>query len=456
MDSKRKVLWKEGLFLTQQHFQAENQYHEGTARFFTKSLTEFYWGIYQVNLDLDAISNGQFQVKSLQAIMKDGTLLRCPDIDQVPPMRTINDVFTPDKSFLTVYIGLPKERDLYPNVIGSESQSEEHARYIACVQSVNDYVSGSKSREIEFISLKPEIRFEGETSDNYDLLPIARLVLKAGGRPALDDDYMPPSLALDAYPGGNRIADSMYGQVNALVKNLLPKMTYQNDGKLKLTIADLTNYFQLRELLEALSDFQHFYDYPNSHPYSFYRTLSQLTAKLSLLFGNLKNENAYQMPSYKHDMPASSLKELHHTLIEIFDKMEHPASNEIQLVEDKSNEGIWRGDLSSHAFHRGDEFYLLAKSAVGDEAFTRNFPLACKISAPQRINNLIIHAVSGVELQRVSHPPQTLPGTGKGEYFRLNTNHEMWQEILNEKIINIFARKEDFPKLELKLFISRV
>ena len=54
-----KVLWGEGQFLRPQHFQQQDQYHEGQLHQTAQALHPYLWGVRHIEWDLDALGERQ-------------------------------------------------------------------------------------------------------------------------------------------------------------------------------------------------------------------------------------------------------------------------------------------------------------------------------------------------------------------------------------------------------------
>ncbi|MDF1545711.1 MAG: type VI secretion system baseplate subunit TssK, partial [bacterium] len=220
MEGVNKVLWKEGLFLTPQHFQSFDRYHEWLSGFLVQTLSQYHWGFHKLTIDEEAIANWQFNVGTVQAILRNGVVVDCPGCDSLPSARSFESLLTPDKNFLTAYLCLPRQEPGRPAVKMTEQTSGQHRPFERILRETSDMVTGTGAREIEFLVKKPEIRFDGEALDNFDLLPMARIILKGAGKPAIAPNFLPPSLSLGASALWMSTVEHLFREVNQLATEL--------------------------------------------------------------------------------------------------------------------------------------------------------------------------------------------------------------------------------------------
>src|SRR5947209_273626 len=88
----RSVHWHEGMFLRPHHFQAAQRHALHLNSRSEKWDLNYNWGLRAVTLDVDALANSRFVVRSLQARLPDGTLVAIPE-DGVLPVLDLKNVF---------------------------------------------------------------------------------------------------------------------------------------------------------------------------------------------------------------------------------------------------------------------------------------------------------------------------------------------------------------------------
>ena len=104
MSKYRKVVWNEGMLLTPQQFQQWDNYQEELLNSRIRALLPYEYGILDLQINRDAVANGNFQVTSCYGILTDGLLINIPDADAVPDLRPVGEHFAPEKEKLGVHL----------------------------------------------------------------------------------------------------------------------------------------------------------------------------------------------------------------------------------------------------------------------------------------------------------------------------------------------------------------
>ncbi|MFW5740250.1 MAG: type VI secretion system baseplate subunit TssK, partial [Myxococcota bacterium] len=72
-----KLVWTEGLFVTQHHFQQLDRYHEELLSQRLRAALPWDWGVTDVEVDERALDANQLLVTRFSAVLPDGTPLSC-------------------------------------------------------------------------------------------------------------------------------------------------------------------------------------------------------------------------------------------------------------------------------------------------------------------------------------------------------------------------------------------
>jgi type VI secretion system protein ImpJ len=455
MDPANKLLWREGLFLTPQHFQAMDRHNEWLSWFYFSTINKYFWGIIDLDIDIDLVSNWQFSIKSIRAIMRDGTPLCCPQIDKLPSKRSFQNLLTPEKQYLTVFIGLPHENIARPNVrVDSESASGEKMRFERIVKETNDLVTGARSREIEYISNNLEIRFDSENSDAFNPIPIAKLRFNELGNPEISKDFIPPSLTLSSCPQWIDILSSLYGRIIALASSTGKKLGYGSDQTINLNLADIPRFLKMQELVLAIPILMEFYHNRNMHPFLFYQAISQLAGRMGVIFGSNAENWVDEFPPYNHDDPFEGIGKLYRRLNGIFDIFDESREGELQITAIPGRKNMWSGKIPERIVGANGEYFIWAFAEMNEDKFLQRFVNEFKIASPERIDQLITYGLPGISLTKIPYQPSMLPAPHKGHYFGLDLRHPYWQEILTAKEL-VLSCPDDFANPDVRIYFIR-
>ena len=107
MDHQHKVLWSEGLFLTPQHLQQADRYHEHALLEGLRALNGFIYGLTELRIDEDALNGGDFILQSAAGLMPDGLVFDLPEHDARPASRPLAASFAANMEKMGVYLVCP-------------------------------------------------------------------------------------------------------------------------------------------------------------------------------------------------------------------------------------------------------------------------------------------------------------------------------------------------------------
>ena len=72
----RKLVWTEGLFITQHHLQQLDAYHEALVGERLQAALPYDWGVIDLAIDERALATNQLRVTRLSVVMPDGLSIR--------------------------------------------------------------------------------------------------------------------------------------------------------------------------------------------------------------------------------------------------------------------------------------------------------------------------------------------------------------------------------------------
>ena len=98
-------------------------------------------------------------------------------------------------------------------------------------------------------------------------------------------------------------------------------------------------------------------------------------------------------------------------------------SRVIALDLEKVRPNQWQAALNDARLREEADFYLSVRSALPAHLLQTQFPLLCKVGAPDDVNNLINVALNGVPLIPLSHVPAAIPLRLENQYFALDLKH---------------------------------
>ena len=110
MSRYRKVVWNEGMLLTPHHFQQWDNYYEELLNSRLASLAPYEWGVLDIQVNNEAIANGNFDLIRCRAVFPDGLSVVIPETDPAPQPRPVEGHFDADAERLAVHLAIPGKR----------------------------------------------------------------------------------------------------------------------------------------------------------------------------------------------------------------------------------------------------------------------------------------------------------------------------------------------------------
>src|SRR5262249_40773656 len=104
----RSVHWHEGMFLWPQQMQQAERFFAHQVHLTGTWDLHYSWGLRSLELDMDALGNQRFLVRSLRARSSDGTMVSVPD-DAILPALDLKDVLGRQRD-VTVLLAVPALR----------------------------------------------------------------------------------------------------------------------------------------------------------------------------------------------------------------------------------------------------------------------------------------------------------------------------------------------------------
>ena len=292
------VHWYEGMLLSPQHFQRNNQYLEQLLFYTLKSSVPYFWGIKQIKIENEALASRNVVVSMVEAIMPDGSVVRHAATGMSYPEQvqrndgqdapfsnlTLNlDELTNIKEqepFL-IYIAVP------PMTEGCASDEETDLKRYDSVKiaSVTDYNNINNQISIERLRLRYKLLAENQfNGGNYSGVPILKLMKKYDGTYDVLDFYPP---MLKVRQGDYALGVGLASRIAQLMEKIRAKAIkirdYFSRNKTydRVTVA-LQNQ-RIHHLTAHIPTIESLLQSHHAHPFVVYQALVQMVGHMSVL-----------------------------------------------------------------------------------------------------------------------------------------------------------------------------
>jgi len=436
-----KVVWGEGMFLTPHLFQQEARYNEARLQLGLSWLGSFGWGLTELEIDREALTNGTFTVVRCRGLMPDGLPVQIPDGDEPPGSRALKGVFAPTADRLDAYLAIPVTHPDAVDVRIADGAGGRPLRYRMELARVPDETAEGNEREVPVARKMFKTLFAGESLDDTSSVKIAELVRTPAGAFALDEAYVPPSLTVSASARLMMIQRRLLELLAAKSNGLSGQRRHVSD----FGVSDVANFWLLHTVNSAIPILAHFATASDRHPEQLYTVLVRLAGELTTF---ALQTDVRDLPRYAHDKLGETFGELESKIMFLLETV--IPTRYVMIPLERTPELLHVGRVQDDRLFKTAQFYLGANAQVSGNRLIDEIPAKAKISAPDQINDLIGRAVSGVTLTHEPVPPGAIPVKTGFKYFHLGAQGRGWDAIARARGLAIYL-PDEFPDVKLEL-----
>ena len=371
MSSENRVVWAEGMFLRPQHFQQQVRYFERFIHQRVEAVRRFGWGVASLSIDRAALAIGKFALAGAAGVLDDGTPFAIPHDTDAPPPIDVAESARGQRIFLT----LPMRRAGMPDTV-LRDRDDVGARYVARDYEAPDTIAGSDQVAAVQVG-RPRLRFAVESPQvdlgGFALLPIARVVEVRGNDRTviLDEQFIPPCLAIDAAPPLASFATELQGLLQHRAEALASRLAapgMRGSGEIaNLLMLQVTNRFA-----PVLA---HYAGGTGVHPRDFHELLVGIAGELATFTTTRRRPPDF--PVYRHDdlqaTFAPVIAALRQYLSAVLDQ------GAIQLPLQERRYGVRVAVIPDRTLLRNATFVLATRAELPPDTLRRNFPGSTKI-----------------------------------------------------------------------------
>lgn len=441
MSLETPIVWSEGLFLRQHHFQQQERYLQRLVRERTAALGAYGWGSAILEVDRSLLALGQFGLTRCRAILEDGTPISIPDADSNPPPILLPEGVR-DR---IIYLALPVAQAGSIEVTAGASTM---ARYIRDTIEISDAVEGPPSTaDIPIGRLQLRFLVEGNDLSGFVCLGVARVKeVRPGGGVLLDESFMPAATDCGAHPTLAAIVNDTLGLVTHRANALALRLA----GKDAAGGGEVTDLLLLAALNRAAALFAHLSEFVGLHPERLFTELVQLAGEVASFTAPTRRNAVF--PAYRHTNLEASFRpvvdDLRRSLTSVLDRR----AVAIPLTERKY--GILTGQIADLSLVGEAQFILVARSSFSAPTVARLLPAQVKVGPTEIIRDLVNSSLPGIGLRALPAAPRVLPFYGTATYFELAADSPLWARMRTTGAVALHVAGE-FTDLEIELWAVR-
>lgn len=444
MSQHNRVVWAEGLFLRPQHFQQAERYFERLMSQRLESLAPYAAGFTRLQIDQELLKIGKVGLVAAEGVFPDGTPFNIPFEADIPePFDVPGDV--KDRLIL---VTLPLRRSGMAELAFERSGDSSLVRYIAADHEIRDAVlEMESSAQLKIGRLNVRLQLDGETTSAHTALGMVRVVEKrADGRVVLDDGYVPP--CLDCRVSG-RLQDYVK-ELHGLVRHRIQALADRVSSPGAKGVADVSDFLLLQLCNRYEPLLAHFLTRSSLHPELFYRSCLELAGEIATYARRERMPASFA--TYRQDdlqgtfMPV--IEEIRRGLTAVIEQ------NAVAIPVMDRGRGVFAGTVPDVELLRNAVFVLAVGANVPPESLRLHFPTQVKIGPPEKIRDLVVSHLPGIQTTPLPVAPRQLPYHAGYSYFELDRKNDFWKALEASRVIAMHVAG-DFPGLSLELWAIR-
>ncbi len=402
MNTLQKVVWSEGVCLSQQHLQQQEYYFQKLQQCYWQWSQPQAWGLKQWSYDIDKLSMGCFEVTYCEAIMSNGMpLVYQKDNDALLQL----DVTHFKDDVVSVFIAVPLNT-YCQNIPGYEAGNFSAAWQAKALMVADEY-DAMRHSEIIVAKQTPRLLTQHACLDTFSVIKMAELIRMQQGGYQVDTGFIASCLCCKYHNGLSDKIQTIHLGLNTVLGELAKSSAHH----------ELRRWLQQQGLhLKML------YASKVLAPITLYQCLASIYLSLCDLY------DAKITMSFMYDF--EGLTECFNPLVsEILNMLQKPLPLPWQRYElTQSGNGFY---IENIIFSKQYYYILEVQSSVDIEK-------QIKITTAKNMPTLLSSAISGIKIKAMM--TNTLPFKAKDNYsyWKLMPNEQQWAQLSTEKNVSIF------------------
>ncbi|MEZ5343917.1 MAG: type VI secretion system baseplate subunit TssK [Pyrinomonadaceae bacterium] len=437
MSKYRKIVWNEGMLLTPHHFQQWDNYYEELVNSRSRAIRSYDYGVLDLQINREAISNGEFQITNCHAVLPDGLMINVPDAEGVPDLRPIADHFHPEQEKLGVHLAIPAKKIGEANFQANGAKPNNNLRFLQEGALVKDETSGTNEQPIAYAKSNLRIIFDDELRDGFTSIKIAELERTPTGQLKISEDYVPPILKTSASTWVVNMQRQLVEILIAKSSSLGEQRRQKNASLADFTTSEVAVFWLLQTINSAIPTMSHFFRSPLLHPEALYLEMAEVIGKL--LTFSLK-DHPKDIVKYDHDDLYFTFSNLSAQLRDLLETV--IPSRCVPIPLEKTRETLYVGRIEDERLFKDAGFYLAVRAKMPESKLIEGVPRVVKVGSRDVIDTIIGSALPGVVLSHVNPPPAPIPTRVGFQYFKLDSMGPYWDGVKGSKVISVYVPDE--------------
>jgi type VI secretion system protein ImpJ len=433
MDINKKVVWAEGVFLGQQHFQQWEQGLQARQNLYDRYFYQQLYGLGELVINQEQLYYGVFQIDKVTALMSDGRWLSYHRDREHQGLK-----IALSKAEETIYLALASDQRVrgingYPDI-------SENTAWKADYQQCADQYDDARQIEVMFARQEPMLFTTLPSSAQYSAIAIAKVV-NIREQHYQNQPFIPNIIDVSA-------STALIEQVRMLsnaMKSLINSLNNQQSANTAHSTGQMSYASFLCVLLarywETLSQFDLGI---RSCPKALYGILGCLSSELSALIGT----ELQQPTEYKYRELNTNFQKLLSHIHNLLEKAKPKANRKLKLT--KQTDRCY--ECYGLEFIVGQNLYLEVDIDKYDDDLIAKLQTAIKIGPTSKIDDIYASAMTAIQIHHCKRLPHDLKNKPHCEYFQIEMHGGFWQQALAENAFSILLPKE-YSQYQLDIIV---
>ncbi len=426
------VLWTKGVLLAPQHLQAQDRYHDDALALQLGALAFSPWGFSELSFDREALAGGTLVVSTASGRFPDGLLFDAPRGDPAPPPRTITQLWQPDQRVMNVLLGVPEYRPDGRNVAPTATALPTRWRVDELLQ--RDETTGLAERPIQVARSNLRLLMEGESTEGFATMPVARLLRSDAGAVTVDHSFVPPLLDLSASDYLRSMARRLVEIVSAKSGTLAGGRRQRNQGLADFSVADIASFWLLYTLNSHEGTLRHLADVRRGHPSALWEAMLALTGALTTF---QPDQSVRTLPAYDHLRLGDCFSALEARLLSLLETSVPDIVVSLPLRPVRPT--LSAVAIEQAAWMTAPQWFLAVSAPLKQAELVHKVQSGCKVGSADMVETLIRQALSGLSLVHTPQPPSAVPVKLDHQYFAIQRHGTAWEAVERARNLAVYV-----------------
>ncbi|HEY7304101.1 MAG TPA: type VI secretion system baseplate subunit TssK [Bryobacteraceae bacterium] len=440
------VIWAKGTFLSPQHLQAQDVFHEDLLQFRMDGLSFFPWGLRTLTINREALAGGNLAIDIASGIFPDGLVFDIPESDPAPLPKPLAGYFDALHETIDVYLAVPAWRYGHVNVSTSPT-ADADTRYLAEVALLRDENASQIERPVQIARKNLRLLVDKEAREGTPAMKVARVTRTDSGVLQLDPGFVPPLLDIRASEYLMSIVRRLLEILTAKSAALSGMRRQKSQGLAEFTASDIANFWLLYTVNTFLPQLRHLFEVRGGHPEVLFNTMNALAGALTTFSTKILPRD---LPLYEH-------RELGPRIGDLDDKLRYLLetvipSNFVALPLRSTSPSIYATAIDEDRYLQNTKMYLALTAEMPEGDLIGKAPQLIKPCSANHLEHLVRNALPGLSMRHLPVPPNAIPVKLNYQYFSLNQNGPAWEAIKRSRNFAAWV-PSDFPNPQLELII---